>query len=363
MDDYGPAFALVCVGSGGGPLESDLSGYLLKPYKEEWDSGIIALEAGSGQGTLHRLLQQEPDLFKTQSSAKRTYSASEIYTFVRCFLITHAHLDHISSLIISTGSFGGPRKRVYGNKEMLEDLEGIYNWRAWPNLASYDENDEDFKLLYSPLVPNGKYHTVFPDISVQIVPINHGTTDVGPYSSSAFFIRSDSHPSKREFLFFGDVEPDSVTSATPKIIDVWRRAAPMIPNTLSTIFIECSWPSGRPDDMLHGHLSPEHLRDELVVLATEVYHSRRSSSGASSRPKRKRQKRNPSVSADELRGLLTGVRIYIIHCKEQSTQVEGPPTRELIVGQVRALVQATGLGAEILSAKQGMHISERFILY
>lgn len=218
-------------------------------------------------------------------------------------------------------------------------------------------------LICPSLVPNGKYHTVFPDISVQIVPINHGTTDVGPYSSSAFFIRSDSHPSKREFLFFGDVEPDSITSATPKIIDVWRKAAPMIPNTLSTIFIECSWPSGRPDDMLHGHLSPEHLRDELVVLATEIYHSRRSSSGGGSRPKRKRQKRNPSVSADELRGLLTGVRIYIIHCKEQSTQVEGPPTRELIVGQVRALVQTAGLGAEILSAEQGMYISERLILY
>ncbi|KAJ4488326.1 cyclic-AMP phosphodiesterase [Lentinula aciculospora] len=362
MDASDPAFALVCVGSGGGPLESNLSGYLLKPYNAEWEAGIVALEAGSGQGTLKRLLEQEPDLFKTQSSATRTYSASEIYTFVRCFLITHAHLDHVATLVLSTGSSGGPRKRVYANKGTLNDLEGIYNWRIWPNLASYDENDEDFKLLYSPLAPNGKYYTVFPEISVQIVPINHGTTDSGPYSSSAFFIRSDSHPLKREFLFFGDVEPDSITSSTPKIINVWRKAAPMIPNTLSTIFIECSWPSGRPDDMLHGHLNPEHLRDELVALATEVYHSRRSTSGGASRPQRKRQKRNP-LSSNELRGLLSGVRVYIIHCKDQSSPVHGSSTQELIAGQVRSLVQAAELGAEILSANQGMHISQCLELF
>lgn len=210
------------------------------------------------------------------------------------------------------------------------------------------------------LVPNGKYHTIFPDISVQAVPINHGIAESGPYTSTAFFIRSNSHPSKREFLFFGDVEPDSVTSSTPKTINVWRKAAPMIPNTLSTIFIECSWLSGREDEMLYGHLTPEHLRDELIALATEVYHSRGGESSASTsrlRPQRKRQKRNPS--SDELRGVLTGVRVYIIHCKDQPIPLDGPPTsaREIIVGQVRSLVQAAELGAEILSADQGMHIS------
>ena len=68
----------------------------------------------------------------------------------RCFLITHAHLDHISSLVLSTGALGGERKRVYAVKETLEDLESVFSWRIWPKLASYDENDEDYKLLYSP---------------------------------------------------------------------------------------------------------------------------------------------------------------------------------------------------------------------
>jgi hypothetical protein len=52
--------------------------------------------------------------------------------------------------VLSAGSFGGTRKRVYATKETLEDLEGYFDWRKWPNLASYNEDDEDFKLLYSP---------------------------------------------------------------------------------------------------------------------------------------------------------------------------------------------------------------------
>ncbi|KIK63768.1 hypothetical protein GYMLUDRAFT_40834 [Collybiopsis luxurians FD-317 M1] len=352
------AFDMIVVGSGGGPHETNLSSYLLKPYGAEWDAGIVALEAGSGQGTLNRLLELEPNLFVGKDGVTRTYSASEVYSFVRCFLITHAHLDHISSLVLSTGALGGERKRVYAVKETLEDLESVFSWRIWPKLASYDENDEDYKLLYSPLVPDGKYHTVFPNISVQAVPINHGTNELGPYASAAFFLRSDSHPSKREFLFFGDVEPDSVASTTTKTINVWRKAAPMIPHTLSTIFIECSWPSGRQDDMLHGHLSPEHLRDELVALATEVYFARRgpsSSQSTSRQPQRKRQKRNPP--SHDLRGVLMGVRVYIIHVKDQPAQVHGIPIREVVVGQVKSLIQEAGLGVEILLADQGMHIT------
>lgn len=62
----------------------------------------------------------------------------------------------------------------------------------------------------------------------------------------------------------------------PQTINLWRTIAPNISSgTLSTLFIECSWPSGRPDSHLYGHLTPEHLHDELVALATEVVKHRR----------------------------------------------------------------------------------------
>jgi cAMP phosphodiesterases class-II len=206
-------------------------------------------------------------------------------------------------------------------------------------------------------------------VSVKAMPVLHGKNDtLGDYESSAFFIRHD--PSGQEFLFFGDVSPDSLTS-NPQTIAVWRAAAPKIPSTLSTIFIECSWPSGRPDEQLYGHLSPEHLVDELAALAAEVAAVRsssgRSSSGSggtksSSRaeealPKRKRRRRNKSADVETPPSEpLAGLRVYIMHCKDDLERKYSRPIYHVIRDQVEALVKAKGLGAEVLSAEQGMTI-------
>lgn len=55
-----PVFEMVVIGCGGGPLETDCSGcvgagiadvrYLLKPYKSEWEDGMLALEGGWSSG-------------------------------------------------------------------------------------------------------------------------------------------------------------------------------------------------------------------------------------------------------------------------------------------------------------------------
>jgi cAMP phosphodiesterases class-II len=209
------------------------------------------------------------------------------------------------------------------------------------------------------------YRSIFPDVSVKAMPVLHGKNDtLGDYESSAFFIRND--PSGQEFLFFGDVSPDSLTP-NPQTIAVWRAAAPKIPSTLSTIFIECSWPSGRPDEQLYGHLSPEHLVDELAALAAEVAAVRSSSGGSgnaksSSRaeealPKRKRRRRNKSADVETTPSEpLAGVRIYVMHCKDDLERKYSRPIYHVIRDQVAALVQARGLGAEVLSAEQGMTI-------
>jgi len=214
------------------------------------------------------------------------------------------------------------------------------------------------------LYNNGKYHKLesFPRISVKAVPIDHGHYESsGQYDSSAFFIRDND--SGKEFLFFGDVETG------PRIVNVWRSAAPKIPNQLDTIFIECSWPSSREDDRLYGHLKPERLRDEVVALAKQVYATRlptgsTQASSSRTRPHRKKQKLNPAPASPTpvfepgaLEGILNGVRVFVIHCKEQLDGGPGQPMKDLIVGQVKALVDAEKLGVEILSADQGMHIS------
>lgn len=202
--------------------------------------------------------------------------------------------------------------------------------------------------------PDGGYRVVFPDVSARVMPINHGRNALGQYDSAAFFVRHD--PSLREFLFFGDVEPDAVAEK-PQTINVWRAAASKIPETLSTIFIECSWPSGRADDLLFGHLTPEHLANELATLAAEVVRYRQHSTQSESlkRPLRKRKRPN-SLLVDNLKDALTGVRVFIIHCKDDMDRDPDQPIREVIVEQVRRLVEEKKLGAKILAAEQGARI-------
>ncbi|KAI9466040.1 cAMP phosphodiesterases class-II-domain-containing protein [Lactarius psammicola] len=363
-----PTFDLVVVGSGGGPFETNLSSYLFKPCDVPWTDGIIALEAGSGMGTLHHLINRNIALFNG-------LTAHQVYSLIHCFLISHAHLDHVAGLILSAGSLHGCRKRVCAPPSALKTLETVFSDRIWPNLASWDEDDAPFKLLYHPLNFDEAYRCIFRDsVSVRAMPVLHGQNDtLGDYESSAFFVRHDA--SGKQFLFFGDVAPDSL-AARPQTIAVWRAAAPLIPHALSALFIECSWPSGRPDEQLYGHLSPEHLMDELVALAAEVTAARLAKTavddGTDAPPpppplpppeqkgRRRRRKRRRKLSTDPpplSLGPLAGLRVYIIHCKEDLEQKYDDPISQVIRDQVDALVRTKGLGAEVLSAEQGMTIT------
>jgi len=180
--------------------------------------------------------------------------------------------------------------------------------------------------------------------------VSHGTNDSGQYDGACFFIRHD--PTNHEFIFFGDVEPDSI-SVKPNNIAVWRAAAPKIPHDISTIFIECSYQTGRPERELWGHLSPVHLVQELVTLATEVVIARKARKSRSGSRPRKKQRKN-SMSPDALHGALEGVKVYIMHCKEQFSTER--PINHVIGDQCRELLAPHQLGVELLTADQGMKI-------
>jgi Cft2 family RNA processing exonuclease len=76
---------------------------------------------------------------------------SEIHTHTnRCYLVTHAHLDHVLSLILLSGSLPRPistppqpnlRTPVYATKETLSRLSLAYKGDLWPELAIWDETE------------------------------------------------------------------------------------------------------------------------------------------------------------------------------------------------------------------------------
>ena len=303
-------------------------------------------------------------------------------------------------------------------KGVLDDLAQIFNGRTWPSLAndSVHPDVHHTMYLYDPLTPylpltNATGHTpvytpLNPQLSVLSVPVSHGTI-LGTnktYNSSAFFIRHNA--THRQFLFFGDVEPDTI-ALRPRTRSVWALAASLVvssPNQLlSTIFLECSYEQSRPDHLLYGHLSPPHVLREMQALATEIVWLRRpylklSSSVATSEENaafRKRHRKNffsqalwrsrsrdkimtslpsspisepPSpttaeysiLDREQLRGALAGVRLFIIHCKDpltaDATSDPSRPIAHVIADQVKALVGAEQLGLEVLPAEQGTRI-------
>ncbi|KAG9104805.1 hypothetical protein FRC06_009275 [Ceratobasidium sp. 370] len=254
-------FDLVVVGCGGGHDETNLSGYLCKTRDQPWDAGILGLEAGSGYGALKRLLgTTHPHLFstlfsKSKSKFKSGLSATDraytIYTHLRAFLLTHAHLDHAASLVISAGSLPGPTKYILGAQGVLDDLNRcIFTpGRCWPDIVGWDGNTSGGKLKALPVAPGNDGETADRDeeyvdlgigmdsIRVRVVPVAHGGScagqpqsqpqhingqhndhdDAGIYRSSAFFVRHA--PTRHEFLFFGDVEadPDPAPPLTPTL--------------------------------------------------------------------------------------------------------------------------------------------------
>ena len=202
-------------------------------------------------------------------------------------------------------------------------------------------------------------------MSVCSMPLTHGLTKTGSvYESAAYFLRNN--VTERELLFFGDVEPDSISSK-PQTINVWNAAAQKIPHTLASIFIECSWASDRADNLLFGHLNPVHLVDELVILALEVYKVKNNLKSASvviagggagpDTRARKRKKLNP-ISLDSLRGMLNGVTVYIMHCKSDVGGIYDEPINQIIGAEVRALVEKRELGVEVVVLEQGTRIRE-----
>jgi len=101
-----------------------------------------------------------------------------------------------------------------------------------------------------------------------------------PFLSSAFLISRRDY-SSASILYLGDTGPDDVekikqpdnTTYSPRYLEkLWKEMVPLVAaDQLKAIFIEVSYPNGRPDNLLFGHLTPDWLLKELNVL--RKYHS------------------------------------------------------------------------------------------
>jgi 3',5'-cyclic-nucleotide phosphodiesterase len=238
------SFKLVPLGVKGGIDESNLSAYMLALSGSD---NYVCLDAG----TLYAGVEKAIEL-KTFSTEAETV----LRRYIKGYLISHSHLDHVAGLIINSPD--DTAKNIYAFADCIETFKTHYfTWKSWANFADAGETPQLRKYHYVTLRPDSEIQIANTEMEVKAFPLSHSNL-----TSTAFLIQSGGS----YILYFGDTGPDEVEKSRD-MAHVWQEVAPLIKDKeLRAIMIEVSFPDEQPDKSLFGHLTPRWLMTELHKL-------------------------------------------------------------------------------------------------
>jgi 3',5'-cyclic-nucleotide phosphodiesterase len=239
------SFKIIPLGVKGGIDESNLSAYMVAVAGTDQ---YICLDAG----TIHYGIE------KAISNKVFNKPAEQVLKkYIKGYFISHAHLDHVSGLIINSPDDSA--KTIYGLQSTLETIKTHYfTWASWANFT--DDGDAPLlkKYHYQALTPDSTIAIKNTDMSVTAYPLSHSNL-----MSTAFLVKSND----AYILYLGDVGPDEIEKSN-KLHALWDAVAPLIKGKrLKAIMIETSFPNEQPDKTLFGHLTPKWLMKEMDDLA------------------------------------------------------------------------------------------------
>ncbi|KQB38686.1 MBL fold metallo-hydrolase [Flavobacterium aquidurense] len=240
------SFQVVPLGIKGGIDEKNLSAYLVAPINT---NDFISLDAGTIHAGIEKAIENK--VFKVSTD-------EVLRKYIKGYFISHAHLDHVSGLIINSPADSS--KTVYATEKCMEMMENHYfNDETWANFGDKGPGKPLKKYHFQTLNIGEETLITNTTMTVKAFPLSH----VNPFESTAFLIKNgDSY-----VLYLGDTGPDAVEKSD-KLKSLWTAIAPLIKNKqLKGIFIEVSFPNEQPDQFLFGHLTPNHLMKELHTLA------------------------------------------------------------------------------------------------
>lgn len=240
------SFKIVPLGVKGGIDESNLSAYMLAPT----GSNIyVCFDAG----TLHY------GIGKAISNKVFTIPADQVLKqYIKGYLISHAHLDHVAGLIINSPD--DTVKTIYGLASTLETIKTHYfTWDSWANFADAGDSPILKKYHYQALTPDSSTAIKNTGMTVKAFALSHSNL-----ISTAFLVKSR----EAYILYLGDTGADEIEKSH-NLYNLWKTIAPLIKSKkLKTIMIEASFPNEQPDKTLFGHLTPHWLMKEMEVLGS-----------------------------------------------------------------------------------------------
>lgn len=251
---YAQEFQIITLGSNGGVIDGDISGYLVRNKNEE---NFIALDAGTILPGIKAGLKKNN--FKGITIPKDTEWSDTGYIFrekIKGYLISHGHLDHISGLVIS--STEDTKKDIYGLKSTIETLKNnVFNWKLWPNFTNEGEGFKLNQYTYQELNPSESKNINNTTLKVSAFPLSHSN-----YESTMFLIENNG-----EYLaYYGDVGPDIIENSNG-LEESFKIIGPLIKEKkIKAIMIESSFDNSKEDKGLFGHLSPKWINKEFEVL-------------------------------------------------------------------------------------------------
>ncbi|ASW73776.1 3',5'-cyclic-nucleotide phosphodiesterase [Chryseobacterium piperi] len=240
------SFKVIPLGVYGGGEESNLSSYMAAPMNSE---NYVALDAGTLRSGIEKAIEQ--------GNFKGNSASQVLKQNIKGYLISHAHLDHVSGMIINSPD--DSKKSVYTLPSVSKIITGKYfSWESWANFTNVGELPHLNKYSMIDLDSGVEIPVSDTEMYVTAFPLSH----VNPYESTAFLLRHN----KEYLLYLGDTGSDRIEKSN-KLEALWKQIAPYVNNQkLKGILIEVSFPNEQPDTSLFGHLTPALLENELNVL-------------------------------------------------------------------------------------------------
>lgn len=248
-------FEVTSLGTSGGVIPGTTTSYLIRDTKQK---SFLVLDAGSTINGLDEAIKKGK--FKDITVPKDSNYTKLGYMFrdsIKGYFISHAHLDHVAGLVIS--STEDSKKNIYALPSVVKIMEdSVFNWKLWPNFGN---TGQGFKLgVYKYNSPNVGEEFIIENTGLKgkIFPLSHSN-----YESSMIIVKNESD---EYFAFFGDTGADRVEK-TNLLDNVWKELAPLLKaKKLKGLIIEVSYLNATNEKDLYGHLTANLLMEELKKL-------------------------------------------------------------------------------------------------